>query len=134
MYDVSLTLETWFVGDVGAEVATVARSSVDRSKRAEGRRRSTLARRKTRPRGAATFQSSSGWLKALAYANMPLMVVTLETYGGGGDFGAEVARVARASVDRSKRAEGHRRSTLTRRRPRGAATSHAFSGWLKAWA
>ena len=125
-----VTLETY--GGVGAEVARVARARVERSKRAEGRRRSTLARRGTRPRGAATSQSLSGWLKTSALKNIARMVVTLETYGG---VGAEVEKVARASVDRSKRAGCRRRSPRRgRTRPRGAATFHAFSGWSKATA
>ena len=106
-----VTLDT--CGGSGAEVARAACASVDRSKRAKGRRRSTRARR-IRPRGGATSHFFSGWLKSEAPPNMTNMVVTLETCGGG-DVGAEVARVARASVDRSKRTEGHRRSILARR-------------------
>ena len=92
----------------------VARQSVDRSKRAEGRRRSSRAKRKTRPRGAETSQSFSGWLKARLFWNMLSMVVTRETCGGGG---AEVARVARASSRRSIEASGGPPSNLARKDP-----------------
>ena len=111
MYAMVVTLETCGGGNVGAEVEKVARASVDRSKRAEGRRRPTRARRKTRPRGVATSHAFSGWLKALALSNMLSMVVTLETCGGG-NVGAEVASNGRL---KSHRAAGARPRPRCRR-------------------
>ena len=90
----------------------VARASVDRSKRAEDRRRSTFARRRIRPRGAATSQLFSGWLKASALSNMNAMVVTLETCGGG-DVGAEVGSNGRIEKpSRCRRASQAEMSSL----------------------
>ena len=51
MYDMSVTLET--CDDADAEVSRVARASVDRSERAEGRRRSTRAFEEKRGDAAA---------------------------------------------------------------------------------
>ena len=111
MLNISVTLETCGGDDVGAEVARVARASVDRSKRAEGRRRSTLARRRTRPRGAATSHASSGWSKALARLNIYDISVTRETCGGGGDVEAEVATIEQPKP-RGRRASQREMSSL----------------------